>query len=259
MPFEPIVAQNVSIAAARQIRDLIAQDVLKPGDQLPGERDLAQRLDISRTTLRSALQTLVTEGLLVARQGSGLFVAERIGGSILDPILKLIEAGGDAVIDYLRFRAMIEGECAATAATRATADEIGHIAEIHNRLCTAHLDGDRALASRFDTEFHLAIVTGSGNRVAIQVARSLHTLLQNSIRRHNDLTYEEPGLGDMIVEQHARILSAIQDGDASGAQAAMRAHLDHFVTLIERQSDIAARQQLVARRAGWDAETKRNT
>ena len=76
MPFEPIVAPNLAAAAASQIRELIAKDVLRPGDQLPGERDLSTQMGISRTSLRAGLQTLMAEGLLVSKHGSGLYVAK---------------------------------------------------------------------------------------------------------------------------------------------------------------------------------------
>ncbi|MEM6497433.1 MAG: GntR family transcriptional regulator, partial [Pseudomonadota bacterium] len=79
MPFERIVATNLSEEAAEQIRKLIVTDVLRPGDQLPGERELADRMGISRTSIRSALKVLQSEGLLLTRQGAGLRVADDIG------------------------------------------------------------------------------------------------------------------------------------------------------------------------------------
>ncbi|MEM6491851.1 MAG: winged helix-turn-helix domain-containing protein, partial [Pseudomonadota bacterium] len=72
MPFTPVQTPNVADAAAAQLRELIAADVLRPGDALPAERTLAERMGISRASLRAALQTLSAEGLVVARQGAGL-------------------------------------------------------------------------------------------------------------------------------------------------------------------------------------------
>lgn len=254
MPFQPIVAPNLSAAAASQIRELIAQDVLRPGDQLPGERELAQRMGVSRTCLRGALQTLVTEGLLISRHGAGLKVAEDLGKSISDPMITLLESTPDAVNDYLRFRAMIEGECAATVAAEATDSEIDAILDILTRMQRAHDAEDEEAESRLDTEFHMAIVEASRNVVTIQVARSLHQLLLRFIARSRAVIYGDDKARAQFHSDHRAIGTAIKARDAQAARAAMHRHLRTVEETLARKSDEIARSEMVEKRRAWVAE-----
>lgn len=251
MPFEPIAAPNLAAAAASQIRDLIAKDVLRPGDQLPGERDLSAQMGISRTSLRAGLQTLMAEGLLVSKHGSGLYVAKEIGRSVLDPLLSLIESSPQAVLDYLSFRKMLESESAAQVAARATPAEKQHIDDIHSALQKADKAGDIEEATRLDTEFHMAIVEATGNVVSIQIARSLHDLLQQIIRRNLAIAYTEGTGRDHLSEQHAAINLAIQKGDPDGARSAMIYHMDQNTALVERSNEARARREIIEKRQSW--------
>ena len=253
MPFEPIAAPNLAAAAAGQIRDLIAKDVLRPGDQLPGERDLSSQMGISRTSLRAGLQTLMAEGLLVSKHGSGLYVAKEIGRSVLDPLLSLIESSPQAVLDYLSFRKLLEAESAAQVADQATPAERKHIDDIHSALQKADKVGDMEEATRLDTEFHMAIVEATGNVVSIQIARSLHDLLQQIIRQNLAIAYTEGTSRDYLSEQHAAINDAIQRGDPDGARAAMIYHMDHNTDLVERTNEARARRETIEKRQSWAA------
>lgn len=85
-PFTAVNAPNVSAAAAAQIRELIACDVLRPNEPLPGERDLAKQMEISRTSIRGASQMLVTEDLLISKRGDDLRVAAELGKTVKDPV-----------------------------------------------------------------------------------------------------------------------------------------------------------------------------
>lgn len=251
MPFEPIAAPNLAAAAAGQIRELIAKDVLRPGDQLPGERDLSAQMGISRTSLRAGLQTLMAEGLLVSKHGSGLYVAKEIGRSVLNPLLSLIESSPQAISDYLSFRKLLESESAAQVASHATPAERRHIDDIHTALLQADKIGDMEEATRLDTEFHMAIVEATGNVVSIQISRSLHDLLQQIIRQNLAIAYTEGTGRDYLTEQHAAINDAIQAGDADAARAAMIYHMDYNTALVERSNEARARREIIEKRQSW--------
>ncbi len=251
MPFEQIVSPNLADAAASQIRDLIASDVLRPGDQLPGERDLSAQMGISRTSLRAGLQTLMAEGLLVSRHGSGLFVAKALGRRMIDPLTTLIESTPSAIADYLTFRRMLESESAAIVAERATAAERAHIAQIHDAMQDAYEACDQELEMRLDTEFHMAIVDATGNVVSIQIARSLHDLMQQTVRRNHAMVYGEGDGREALSTQHHAINAAIQAGDPEASRAAMQAHLTFFADQISRHADAAHRREIVEKRQQW--------
>ena len=92
MPFQPIQSASVAEATAAQIRELIAEDVLRPGDRLPSERELCEHMQVSRTSLREAVKALISEKLLESRRGAGLFVSAQVGADLTSPLRSLIEA-----------------------------------------------------------------------------------------------------------------------------------------------------------------------
>ena len=254
MPFTPVDAPNLASAAADQIRQLIALDVLGPGDALPGERELADRMGISRTSIRTALQGLVTEGLLVSRHGSGLRVAETLGATVSDPLLQLLDSVPQAFEDFLSFRAMFEGECAADVAERANPAERAEIRSAHEAMQMAIEREDLDSAAQADVEFHMAIVEATGNVVSIQLARSLHELLRRGVEWSHRLTRDDPAAVSELVAQHARVLDAIDSRDAGAARQAMRDHLAFQRDLLLRQEAEDRRRVLAQKRRAWALE-----
>ncbi|MEM7270938.1 MAG: FadR/GntR family transcriptional regulator [Pseudomonadota bacterium] len=257
MPFEPIEAPNLAAAAAAQIRDLIARDVLRPGDPLPGERELAQRMGISRTSLRAGLQTLMAEGLVVSKHGSGLSVSRDLGKGMLDPLVALLDSAPDTVAHYIAFRRMLESESAAIVAERATGDERAHINAIHDAMVAANKAGDGEAEMRLDTEFHMSLVEATGNVVSIQIARALHDLMQRTIRQNHAIVYGEAEGRAALLAQHEAINTAVQSGDADAARRSMRTHLDYFAALIAKSSEDQARREVIEKREIWAEEIGR--
>lgn len=255
MPFKQIAAPNLAAAAAAQIRQLIVDDVLRPGDQLPGERDLSVRMGVSRTSLRAALQTLIAEGLLVSRHGAALRVAETVGAALSDPLTVLLQSTPEAVFDYLRFRAMLEGECAALAAEYATDPERQAILAILGKMEAAQSASNPAQEAALDTEFHMAIVEAAGNRVAIQVVRSLHELLRRGIAESRSLVYGDKAARDALLDQHRAVADAIADGNADAARKALHDHMRFVEQTTRTRADEAERNELSERRRVWAEET----
>lgn len=257
MSFTPVVAPNITAAIIAQIRELIASDVLQPGDQLPGERDLAVRLDVSRTSVRSALQALVTEGLLVSRHGSGFRVSTVIGRSLADPLLNLLGSSEDAISDYLRFRMLIEGESVAEVAVSASGEEKKEIRRFHEMMCEAFDRGEFSKISELDIDFHMALLEATGNLVTIQVARSLQDVLSHAIEQSHLFFLSDEKELKVILSQHEDIVKAIEEGAAKKAKKALLKHLEYQEMLWKRKQDLDRRDKLSAKRKSWSLEVKR--
>ncbi|MBC7311348.1 MAG: GntR family transcriptional regulator, partial [Rhizobium sp.] len=118
--FAQISHSRTASEVVQQIEMLILDGVLRDGDRLPGERDLAQDLDVSRPILREALKELEARGLLVSHHGGGTYVADIIGQVFSKPITELISRHARATRDYLEYRRELEGLTAELAARRAT-------------------------------------------------------------------------------------------------------------------------------------------
>ena len=127
-----------------QIEVLVLEGVLRVGDRLPGERELARQFDVSRPILREALKELETRGLLVAQHGGGTYVADVIGQVFTRPVMELIARHGKATQDYLEYRREVEGTAAEFAALRATEDDKALLTRIIEAMKAAHVKDDFA-------------------------------------------------------------------------------------------------------------------
>ena len=120
MKFSPINPQKISDSIVIHIEDLILNGLLKPGDKLPAERELAKDLAVSRTSLRDALIKLEARGLLKARHSGGTYVRDIIGPVFTDQLVDLLSGNPDAMLDLLEVREALERVAAYYAAERAT-------------------------------------------------------------------------------------------------------------------------------------------
>src|SRR6056297_2187645 len=104
MPFTRIESEKLASAVVRQIERLILHGILRPGERLPPERDLAERLGVSRPSLREAVAELQARGLLASRAGSGIYVADVLGSAFSPALVRLFASQEDALDDYIAFR-----------------------------------------------------------------------------------------------------------------------------------------------------------
>ncbi len=115
--------QRLSDQIAEKLETMIAEGDLKPGEKLPAERDLAQRLEVSRPSLREAIQKLNSKGLLSTRHGGGTYVCESLEPSFVDPLITLLREMPESRFDVLEIRHALEGTAAYYAALRGTGQD----------------------------------------------------------------------------------------------------------------------------------------
>lgn len=225
-----------------QVEMLILQGVLKVGDRLPGERDLAQQMTVSRPTIREAIKTLEERGLLLSRHGGGTFVADVIGQIFSQPILDLIGRHRSAAYDYLEYRREIEGITAAFAAKRATKADKDLLTRIIEDMKSAHGESDVDHEAALDVEFHSAIGECAHNTILMHTLRSCYRLLSNGVFFNRALVYAHSGTRDLLLQQHVAIYEAIVGGQADVAKHAAESHMDYVATTMreaERANDWA--------------------
>ena len=209
-----------------QIEGLILEGVLAAGDRLPGERELARQLDVSRPILRDALKDLETRGLLVTRPGGGTYVGDVIGQVFARPVMDLIVSHPKASADYLEYRRDIEGIAADHAARRATQEDLAMLAGIVRRMEAAHLGGDFDEEAAIDVEFHSAIGECAHNIVLLHTLRSCYRLLSDGVFHNRLLLFRQPGAREQLLVQHKQIHAAVVAGDPAAARKAATGHID---------------------------------
>ena len=130
MPFRPVSPEKLSTAVVRQVEELILRGILQPGKRLPSERELAERLGVSRPSLRDAIAQLQEARLLTAKPGAGVFVADVLGSAFSPALTALFARHDEAAIDYLAFRRDMEGLAAERAARLGSDTDLAVISAI---------------------------------------------------------------------------------------------------------------------------------
>jgi GntR family transcriptional repressor for pyruvate dehydrogenase complex len=246
--FTKVEHTRVKDAVVRQFEALILEGVLRPGDQIPVERELARLLDVSRPKLREALIELERRELLVARQGGGTYVANVFGSVFAQPIASLFESHRKALGDYLEFRREVEPIAAGLAAERATDADQQILTRVFARMEAAHARADSTQEASLDVDLHNAIVDASHNIVLIQTLRSIYELLVQGVFYNRAVVYAYPGARDALLDQHRAMYDAVMGGDATLARSAARAHMTYVEGMMKKLEAHLEREQTSQRR-----------
>lgn len=199
--------------------EMIEELGLQPGDRLPVERDLAVQLEVSRSTVREAIRTLSSMGVLAARQGSGTYVTELSAERLATPLLFAVERNATSASALMDVRGMLEVGATERAAERATPKDIKQLRRLAAAITSAQ-DGNANLAA--DRKFHSAIHQLSGNELLVELINSvwhLGTGLRVRIMEGQDIL-------DATLAAHEAIIEGIASGDPQQASAAMHAHIE---------------------------------
>lgn len=233
---ERIRTAKVAEAISEHIEKLILEGVLRPGEKLASERELAETLEVSRPTLRDSLAMLAERGLLKSTPG-GTYVAQFLS-PLLQPLAALLGDKPRVTDDYFEFRRCLEGEAARLAALRATTVDRQAIRQCAERMTKAHALVDPTEEAEADVELHLLIYEASHNVVLLHVMRALAEMLRANIFYSREQLYLRPGVRDKLLAQHLAIAAAIENGDAKAAQSAGADHIRYtFETVEEIRQD----------------------
>jgi GntR family L-lactate dehydrogenase operon transcriptional regulator len=217
---------TLSDQIAAQLEAMITDGALHPGERLPAERTLAERLGVSRPSLREAIKKLASRGLLHSRQGGGTYVMDSLDKGMTDPILELLQQHPESRFDVLEVRHALDGQAAYYAALRATAQDRDNIQRHFDRMIELHIKGDDPMAEALaDAAFHLSITEASHNVVMLHVMRSLFSVLQKTIKHNLDKLYTIPRVFEPLSTQHERLMRTVIDGDPVAAREAAQEHL----------------------------------
>lgn len=242
---------KVSDKVVQSLRSLIEKNHMQVGDRLPAERKLCEQLDVSRSSLREALQHLVSQGMLVSRVGAGTYLQELPNHwsqhHIVQPLSDLMDVDPEYRFDVQESRLILEGGTAWYAAQRATPDDIKKIRQCYDQIAHYQLLGDDDEAARADARFHLAIAEASHNVVLIQLMRSLFDLLQFNVVLGRRKVYSEAHRFDQLQDQHFKVMAAIERQDPEAARQAVCGHIEFVIQQVRTIDEDEARQQRMSR------------
>jgi GntR family transcriptional repressor for pyruvate dehydrogenase complex len=227
MTFRRIEPEKLSRSVVRQIEDLILRGILRPGERLPSERELSERLGVSRPSLREAVADLSERGLLQSRASAGIFVADVLGSAFSPALVQLIANHDEAVIDYIAFRRDLEALAAERAARMASDTDLAVVDTVFLRMEAAHGKRNPADEAQLDAEFHLSIIEASHNVIMLHMMRSMFDLLREGVFYNRKAMFRQRTTRDDLLDQHRAINTALQARNPEAARTAVEAHLDY--------------------------------
>ena len=254
---------KVATQIIEQLILLIDNNGLQDGDRLPSERQLCQRLGVSRTSLREALQHMNSLGIVESRTGSGTYIKDRQKAHHDQPMGVLADKLADSLIvqtltplldhdsryrlDVQEARIVLEGGTAWYAAQRATPQDIEKIRFYYQQLSDSQAHGDTAQAATADANFHLAIAEASQNAVLLQMMKNVFHLLRHNVVLARRKIYTEHYDFDTLHAQHFAILKAIEQHDTEAARESVGTHIKFVIQQVTKIDEAMARQERISR------------
>jgi DNA-binding FadR family transcriptional regulator len=223
--FRPVRVVRASDEVIQQVKALIFDGKVAPGDQLPSEKDLVRQFRLSRITIRDALRVLESQGFIEIRVGArgGAFVARPDTQQVSESLRNMLRLRQTTLRELAEARLVVEPQVAALAAQRATARDMAIMAQ-------AIADARAALAAHdpyfipHSVAFHIALAAAAKNQALLFAVSSFRTLFHEALARllpANDMARR-------AVLDHQRILDAIKSRDTGGARDLMHTHLAYF-------------------------------
>ena len=219
--------ENLSQRIAETLKKMIVEEhKYNYGEKLPNENELSQELGVSRTTLREAIRTLISNGVLVVKRGKGTYVSEQFDQYAHELDVNDFMKKQITLRDLYETRLIIEPEAAALTCKRATDEEIEEILRL-GEICQQDLKKDPGGKARIDSEsaFHGAILKASHNEFLGQFLPILTKAIQKTI----ELNYNLETIAEEAYEDHIMIMKFLKNRDSIGMKSALTIHLHHAV------------------------------
>jgi len=215
---EPIRRSRLYQGIVEQIEGLLERGDLRPGDQLPPERQLAEQFQVSRASVREALRALELLGIVETRAGGGTFVRQTLPDDLARPLTSLM-ARGHTLADVIEFRGLIEPAIAAAAAERITPSQLAELREIFAEQ-EAKIAAGEPYAEE-DTRFHELIGTAARN----ELLTTMLGVVWDVLRASREQWLQTNQRAHASLDAHRRILSALGAHDPDMARKAAADHI----------------------------------
>jgi GntR family transcriptional repressor for pyruvate dehydrogenase complex len=233
--FKQVKSKKVYQHVVEQIQFMVMNGELKKGDKLPTERDLAEQLGVSRTSIREALRSLEMVGLVESRQGEGNFIGGNIKGNFFEPLSVMFMLNQGDPRDILELRMVIEVEAASLAAQRVKkedmTEEIRELKDLMKKLREASSEDE---SKNIDLQLHYKISEITGNYLIMMLLNTISSLMETFVESARGMILVDPENREKLLNEHQNIVDSISAGDSKKSIKAMREHLDTINKTMEK-------------------------
>ncbi len=224
MNLKPVKTKKVYEEIIEQVKSLIIEGVLKPGDRLIPEREMADKLRVGRSAVREAYRALEAMGLIEIRQGEGTFIKDVNTDHLAQALALVLATEKDAMLELLELRKIIEVGASGLAALRCTGEELE---KMERALAQMEKDIEAGeLGQKADWQFHYAVAEATRNSLIVRLMDSLKEIMSVLQEKAREELYQTPGTPQRLLKEHRAIYEAIKSGQDKAAQKAMYEHLD---------------------------------
>lgn len=243
MTYQRIRQPKLSDVIEQELERLILEGTLSPGQKLPAERELAKQFDVSRPSVREAIQRLEAKHLLTRRQGGGTFVNKGLWQSFSEPLLDLLATHPETQFDLLESRHALEGISAYYAALRGNEEDFKRIKESHHLIQQAQQDGDLKAEASAVMNCLITVTESAHNVVLLHMVRSLEPLLEQNVLQNFTLLNRRDAVVKKVRAHRAEMVEAIVSGEPEKARLASHSHLAYIEeTLLELTKEESRRE-----------------
>lgn len=228
MTYAKIKQPKLADVIESRLESMILEGHLELGEKLLPERELAKQFDVSRPSLREAIQRLESKGLLTRRQGGGTYVKEGLREKLTDPLFELLNSHPESKYDLLESRHALEGVSAYYAALRGTPDDFKKIKASFVAIECANQAGNLESEITAVVGFYLAIIEASHNVVFLHLARGIKPLLQQNISDNVKQLYLYPEVAKKIHAHRIELVDAVLSKQPMKAKEASDQHLNYI-------------------------------
>jgi len=241
MEIKPIKSRKTKEIILEQIKDFIIQGHLNVGDKLPTEMELAEKFNVSRTSVREALSALSLTGILEIRQGEGIFIKKAPSNAIIEPLTFIMLLEKDQIQNILEVRKALEIETAALAAQRRDEQDIECLRSLIEAM---EKDLPQAKNSaKIDLEFHLALAKACKNPLMDRLMNTVQGTISENLAVTRTL-WLNSGSTQRLYEEHKEIYLAVADQDTERARQVMYEHLSKVEAELKRLREIENQEKV---------------
>jgi GntR family transcriptional repressor for pyruvate dehydrogenase complex len=229
---KPIKTKKIYEQIVDQIGLLVAEGQLKPGDRLPSERELVERFQVSRASIREAISALELMGLIEVRSGEGTYIRQVNIDSVIAPLAWMLFIEKDTDLELYEVRKILEVQAAGIAAERAQDDEIH---DMYDALEVMRMDLEHErLGQDADHDFHFAIARATHNKILIRLMNTISDTMQKTLKSSRSKLYADRHTPERLYQEHCSLYNTIKNHDVLKAQQLM---LDHLIGVETQLAD----------------------
>lgn len=228
--YTPVKNTKVYEEVIEQIKFMITSGQLKKGEKLPPERELVEKFQVSRTSVREALRALQIIGLIESKQGGGNYIRESFEDNLIEPLSLMFVLQNSKNMEILELRTILEVETIKLAAKKISEKSLSRMKEIVE-IMKENIDEEYNVV--LDKEFHYIIAKESGNRLIVSILTAVSSLMDSFIKEAREAILAKLENKEILLQHHENIYQALAEHDENRAAEVMKEHMDLIIRYMD--------------------------